>query len=254
MTTASKPSTIDTEEVAQFAAIAAEWWDERGKFAPLHRMNPTRIAYIRERIEVHFGKLIGGSGASATPFKNLTLLDVGCGGGLICEPMARLGAQVTGLDAAPENTAIAQSHAETMGLSIAYQASTAEALADSGAQFDVVLALEIVEHVADPALFYDALAALVKPGGLLIMSTMNRTAKAYALAIVGAEYILRWLPRGTHDWNKFIKPSEMADALAKRGLTPDAPMGLIFHPLSGRFRLNSNDLDVNYLLCAQKSA
>lgn len=254
MTTAASSTTIDREEVAQFSAIASEWWDERGKFAPLHRMNPIRIGYLRDRAQAHFGTLVGGLGESATPLKNLTLADIGCGGGLICEPMARLGASVTGLDASPENIAIAQAHAKASALTIDYQASTAEALADSGAQFDIVLALEIVEHVADTGLFYDALTALVKPGGLLIMSTLNRTPKSYAMAIIGAEYVLRWLPRGTHDWNKFVRPSEMASALGKRGLAVTDTTGVIFHPLSGKFSLNPSDLDVNYMLSAQKPA
>lgn len=251
---ASSASTIDAAEVAQFSAIAAEWWDERGKFAPLHRMNPTRLAYLRERIEAHYGHLVGEHGGAATPLKNISLLDVGSGGGLICEPMARLGATVTGVDASPENIGVAQTHATNVGLTIDYRATTAEALADTGAQYDVVLALEIIEHVADIALFYDALTALVKPGGLLILSTMNRTAKSYAMAIVGAEYILRWLPRGTHDWNKFIKPSEMADSLAKRGFDAITPMGIIYSPFSGKFSLNDKDLDVNYLISAKKPA
>lgn len=252
MTNAAKPSTIDAAEVAQFSAIAEQWWDERGKFGPLHRMNPTRLAWIRERIESHYGRLTGPDSVSATPLKNLSVLDVGSGGGLICEPLARLGARVTGIDASAENIAVAQAHAETMGLTIDYRATTAEALADTGAQYDVVLALEIIEHVADIALFYDALAALVKPGGLLLLSTMNRTAKAFAMAIVGAEYVLRWLPRGTHDWNKFIRPSEMKDSLEKRGFADCQATGIIFSPLSGKFSLNTNDLDVNYLLSAQK--
>jgi 2-polyprenyl-6-hydroxyphenyl methylase/3-demethylubiquinone-9 3-methyltransferase len=253
MTTAAT-TTIDAQEVAQFAAIAAEWWDERGKFAPLHRMNPTRIAYIRGRIEAHFGQAVGASGQDATPLRNLSLLDVGCGGGLICEPMARLGASVTGLDAAPENIAIASEHAKQSGLTINYRATTAEAQADSGAQFDIVLALEIVEHVAQPALFYRALATLVKPGGLLVMSTLNRTAKSYAMAIIGAERILRWLPIGTHDWNKFVKPSEMAESMVQAGLEVVDSTGLTYHPLHGRFQLNPRDLDVNYLITAKKLA
>ncbi len=252
MTHAAKPSTIDAAEVAQFSAIAAEWWDERGKFAPLHRMNPTRLGWIRERIEGHFGRLTGPDSVTATPLKNITLLDVGSGGGLICEPMARLGASVTGVDASAENITVAQAHAQEMGLTIDYRATTAEALADTGTQYDVVLALEIIEHVADIALFYDALTALVKPGGIILLSTMNRTAKAFAMAIVGAEYVLRWLPKGTHDWNKFVKPSEMADSLEKRGFTDCTATGIVFSPLSGKFSLNTSDLDVNYLLSAKK--
>lgn len=253
MATSPAPSTIDADEVAQFNAIASEWWDERGKFAPLHRMNATRITYIRARIEAHFGQLIGGSGVSATPFKNLSLLDVGCGGGLICEPMARLGASVTGVDAGEANIATAMAHAQQSALTIDYRATTAEDLAAQGAQYDVVLALEIVEHVADPALFYRCLAQLVKPGGLLIMSTLNRTLKSYAMAIVGAEYVLRWLPRGTHDWNKFIRPSEMAAALEDTGLRITDSTGITYHPLHQKFALDPQDLAVNYLMSAKKA-
>lgn len=247
-------STIDAEEVAQFDRIAGEWWDEQGKFAPLHRMNPVRIAFIRQQIEQHYGRLTGSQGDQTAPLRNLTLLDVGCGGGLLCEPMARLGATVTGIDAGAANIAIAQAHAEGQGLPITYTAATAEALAERGATFDVVLALEIVEHVADPALFYDALVALVKPGGLLVMSTLNRTAKSFAMAIVGAEYVLRWLPRGTHDWKKFVRPSEMADELTRRRMDITIINGLIYNPLSQKFALHPRDYAVNYLLTAKKSA
>jgi 2-polyprenyl-6-hydroxyphenyl methylase/3-demethylubiquinone-9 3-methyltransferase len=252
MATTARASTINADEVAQFSAIAEEWWDERGKFAPLHRLNPARIGYIRQVIEAHFGKVCGPDGDSATPLKNLTLADIGCGGGLICEPMARLGAAVTGVDASERNIAVARTHAEGGGLTIDYRATTAESLAEAGAQFDVVLALEIIEHVDEIDLFYDALTALVKPGGLIILSTMNRTAKAYAMAIIGAEYVLRWLPRGTHDWKKFVRPSEMAAALARRGLQVQPAMGLVFQLLKGSFSLDPTDLDVNYLLTATK--
>lgn len=245
---ASGTSTIDPAEVARFTAMAAEWWDEKGKFAPLHRMNPTRIGYIRDQLIRHFSL----DGQSATPFNNLSLLDVGCGGGLITEPMARLGASACGIDAGLENIKTAAVHAQQGGLSIDYRCYSAEELAAEGAQFDVVLALEIIEHVANPPIFYDALAKLVKPGGLLILSTLNRTAKSYALAIVGAEMLLRWLPRGTHSWEKFIKPSEMADAISRRGLRIADTMGLTFNPLSWSFALNPKDLDVNYLISAEK--
>lgn len=243
-------STIDAADVARFTAIAAEWWDESGKFAPLHRLNPARIGYLREQIIRHFSA----DGESATPFKNLSLLDVGCGGGLISEPMARLGATVTGLDAGDENIKTASLHAQQSGLTIDYQCSSAEALANSGQQFDVVLALEIIEHVADINLFYDALTALVKPGGLLILSTLNRTAKSYAMSIIGAEYILRWLPRGTHQWKQFIRPSEMAAALSRRGFAITDTSGLIFNPLRWDFGIHPTDLDVNYLMVAKKPA
>lgn len=246
-------TTVNPEEIAQFDAIATEWWDERGKFAPLHRMNPTRLVFIRQQIEQHFGRPVGDH-AAHKPLAPLRMLDVGCGGGLICEPLARLGAAVTGIDAGAENIAIARAHAEGQGLSIDYRPIAAEALAETGAQYDVVLALEIVEHVADVALFFTTLAQLVKPGGLLLLSTLNRTARSYALAIVGAEYILRWLPRGTHDWNKFLKPSEMAEYLGQHRLDLVALSGLTYRPLSARFGLNPRDLSVNYLLAAKKPA
>lgn len=241
-------STIDREEVARFSAIADEWWDEHGKFAPLHMLNPTRISYLREQIIRHFSA----DGTSATPFRNLSLIDIGCGGGLISEPMARLGATVTGIDASDANIKVARLHAANAGLQINYRATTAEQLAIEGTQFDVVLALEIIEHVAEVDVFYDAITNLVKPGGLLILSTLNRTAKSFAFGIVGAEYVLRWLPKGTHTWGKFIKPSEMARSLRQRGLTVADMTGLTFSPLSRSFSLNARDLDVNYLMVAKK--
>ena len=246
--TAPKPTTIDDADVARFSAIADEWWDERGKFAPLHRLNPARIGYLRDQIVRHFQR----NGESATPLNNLSLVDIGCGGGLIAEPMARLGANVTGIDASPTNINVASLHAKAGGLTIDYKANTAEDLAASGQTFDVVLALEIIEHVSDISLFYDSITQLVKPNGLLILSTLNRTAKSYAMAIVGAEYIMRWLPRGTHQWSQFVKPSEMAAGLTSRGLTVADVTGLTFDPLSWKFGLNPKDLDVNYLMVAHK--
>lgn len=236
-------SSIDPQEVEQFSRIAEEWWDENGKFRPLHRINPLRISYIRACAEAHFGRSMQG----------LNLVDIGCGGGLISEPMAKAGAIVTGVDASERNIAVASLHATQSGLDIRYLATSAEELAQTGERFDIVLALEIIEHVADLELFYDALVELVKPGGLVILSTMNRTAKSYAMAIVGAEYVLRWLPRGTHDWSKFIKPSEMARALQARGLSVCETQGMVFNPLEWKFTLNSKDLDVNYLMVATKS-
>lgn len=243
-------TTIDPADVARFTAIAAEWWDERGKFAPLHRLNPTRIGYLRDQLIRHFSR----DGESATPFENLSLLDVGCGGGLICEPMARLGATVTGIDAGLENVKTAALHAAQTGVSVDYRCHSAEELAATGAQFDVVFALEIIEHVANPALFYDALRQLVRPGGLLILSTLNRTAKSYALGIVAAERILRWVPAGTHDWKQFVRPSEMAQALGKQGFTVVDSTGLVYRPFHGDFALDRKDLDVNYLMTAKKPA
>lgn len=248
-TTAAKQhaTTVDDAEVARFSAIADEWWDVRGKFAPLHRLNPVRIEYLRDQIIRHFAR----DGSTATPFNNLSLVDIGCGGGLIAEPMARLGANVTGVDASDININVASLHAKNGGLSINYEATTAENLAQRGTRFDVVIALEIIEHVSDLGLFYDAITALVKPGGLLILSTLNRTPKSYALGIVGAEYVLRWVPRGTHSWRKFIRPSEMADALTRRGYMVTDTTGLTFSPLDWKFSLNPKDLDVNYLLTAK---
>jgi len=247
--TVKKPTTIDDADVARFSAIADEWWDARGKFAPLHRLNPARIGYLRDQMLRHFHRV----GESATPLNNLSLVDIGCGGGLIAEPMARLGAKVTGIDASPTNINVASLHAKTSSLAIDYQATTAEDLAQTGAQFDVVLALEIIEHVADTSLFYDAITQLVKPDGMLILSTLNRTAKSYAMAIVGAEYVMRWLPRGTHQWSQFIKPSEMAESLTRRDFVVDDVNGLVFEPLNWRFGLNPKDLDVNYLMVAHPS-
>lgn len=246
-------STIDDAEVARFSAIADEWWDERGKFAPLHKLNPVRIGYLKSQILAHFARAGAPDGESATPLKNLSLVDIGCGGGLISEPMARLGANVSGIDASPTNIAVAQLHAANAGVTVDYRATTAEQLALEGQQFDVVLALEIIEHVADIGLFYDAICNLVKPGGLLILSTLNRTAKSYALGIIGAEHILRWLPKGTHTWSKFIKPSEMAAALRQRGFNASDTAGITFSPLDWSFSLNTNDLDVNYLMVAHRA-
>lgn len=246
----STASTVDAEDVARFSRIADEWWDERGKFAPLHRLNPTRLTYLRQQISAHSGS----DAASMTPFSGLSLLDIGCGGGLISEPMARLGAQVTSIDASEQNIAVATQHAMHGGLSIDYRAMPPEDLATENRQFDVVLALEIIEHVADTDAFYDTLAALVKPGGLLIMSTLNRTAASFAMAIVGAEYVLRWLPRGTHQWSQFLRPSELAGGLTPRGFTITDTCGITFNPLSNQFSLNQLDLRVNYLLAATRDA
>lgn len=246
----STTSTVDAEDVARFSRIADEWWDARGKFAPLHRLNPTRLAYLREQIAAHTGR----PDAGITPFSGLSLLDIGCGGGLICEPMARLGANVTGIDASEQNISVAKLHAEKQGLSIDYRAMPPETLATENRQFDVVLALEIIEHVADTQAFYDTLRMLVKPGGLLIMSTLNRTAASFAMAIVGAEYVLRWLPKGTHQWSQFLKPSELAGGLTPRGFTITDTCGISYNPLARIFSLNPRDLRVNYLLTATRDA
>jgi len=242
-------SSIDPAEVAKFADLADAWWDPAGKFRPLHRLNPTRIAYIRDRAAARYGR----DPMRPAPLAGLAILDIGCGGGLLCEPLARLGGTVTGLDAAERNIAIAKRHAELSALAIDYRAGSAEDLAASGRQFDVVLTMEVVEHVADPATFLGAAAALVAPGGLLIVATINRTAKAFALAIVGAEYVLRWLPRGSHDWRRFLKPSELAALLRPHGLALGEAVGVVYSPIADKWRLAPGDLDVNYMLRFDKA-
>ena len=237
-------STVDEGEIERFSRIAEEWWDPKGKFAPLHRLNPVRLGYIRDRAAAHWQRdPLGGS-----PLEGLSLLDIGCGGGLLCEPATRLGAAVTGIDAADRNIATARLHAERQGLAIDYREATAEALTAEGRQFDIVLALEIVEHVADVDLFLKSCGRLAKPGGLVFLSTLNRTAKAWALAIAGAEYMLRWLPRGTHDWRKFLKPSEVVRGLRMGGVVAQEIVGVVYSPLSRTWSLNARDLDVNYML------
>ncbi len=242
-------NTVDNDEVERFSRIAEEWWDLNGKFKPLHKINPVRIGYIREKIIAHFGK----NGEAALPFSGLRVLDIGCGGGLICEPMSRLGAEVTGIDASEKNIKVAGLHAEQSGVKVDYRAMPAETLLAEGAQFDVVLALEIVEHVADVPAFVEACAGLVKPGGMMVWSTLNRTPKSYALAIVGAEYVLRWLPKGTHDWHKFLKPSELVGHLRRSGISVPHMTGMVMSPFSGVWRLDDRDLSVNYLLVGEKA-
>ena len=241
-------STVDPAEIERFSAIAEEWWDPTGKFAPLHQLNPVRIGYIRDRAAAHWRR----DALSGSPLQGLSLLDIGCGGGLLCEPMARLCAQVTGIDAAGRNIATASLHAGKQGLAVDYRQHTAEALAGEGKQYDIVLALEIVEHVADVDLFLKSCGRLVKPGGLLFLSTLNRTPKAWALAIAGAEYVLRWLPRGTHDWKKFLKPSEVVNGLGAGGVETQEIVGVVYSPLSRSWSLNKTDLDVNYMLYGTK--
>jgi 2-polyprenyl-6-hydroxyphenyl methylase / 3-demethylubiquinone-9 3-methyltransferase len=235
-------STIDADEVARFSAIADAWWDPEGKFKPLHRFTPTRLTFIRDRIAARFGR----DTQAPQPLAGLRLLDIGCGGGLLSEPMARLGATVIGADASEKNIAVARLHAERMGLTIDYRATTAEALARAGERFDVILNMEVVEHVADVPLFMAACADMVKPGGAMIIATLNRTIKAYGLAILGAEYVLRWLPKGTHDFKKFVKPSELASALRPTGLVIEDFTGVSYNPFNDSWRLGS-DIDVNYM-------
>jgi 2-polyprenyl-6-hydroxyphenyl methylase/3-demethylubiquinone-9 3-methyltransferase len=237
-------SSIDPHEVERFSRIAAEWWDPRGKFAPLHRFNPVRLAFIREQALARFGR----DGAERRPFEGLRLLDIGCGGGLLAEPMSRLGFAVTGVDASERNIGTARAHAAEQGLEIDYRASTAEALLAAGERpFDVILNMEVIEHVADPAAYLRDCARLLAPGGLMIVATMNRTLKALALAKIGAEYVLRWLPRGTHDWSKFLKPEEIRDFLHGEPVTVEGPFGVAYEPLTGRWK-RTVDYDVNYMM------
>jgi 2-polyprenyl-6-hydroxyphenyl methylase/3-demethylubiquinone-9 3-methyltransferase len=247
MTTRAATRSIDPDEVSRFAAMADEWWDANGPMRPLHRLNPTRLAYVKERIVAHFGR----DGHSARPLDGLRILDIGCGGGLVAEPLCRMGATVTGLDPSPEVIAAARLHAEDGGLAIDYRAGTAEALAADGETFDAVLILEVVEHVQDVGAFVATVAALVRPGGLVVASTINRTLKAFALAIVGAEYVLRWLPRGTHSYEKLVTPAELAAAFSDAGLAPGDETGVAYLPLVDRWRLTS-DTDVNYMMTAAK--
>jgi 2-polyprenyl-6-hydroxyphenyl methylase / 3-demethylubiquinone-9 3-methyltransferase len=239
-------STQDAAEIQKFDQVASQWWDERGPFKPLHRLNPVRLEFIRGCIEQAYAPQ-----SSSAPFEGLHMVDVGCGGGLITEPLARLGAAVEGIDASREAIQAATAHAKLMGLPITYQQKTVEALAAEGCAYDVVLALEIVEHVADVPLFLRSCAQLVKPGGLLFLSTLNRTLKSFLLGIVAAEYVLRWVPRGTHQWERFIKPAELVAHASSFGLAPLSMKGLEFKPLTGQWALSS-EVDVNYLLCMRK--
>ncbi|RMD94774.1 MAG: bifunctional 2-polyprenyl-6-hydroxyphenol methylase/3-demethylubiquinol 3-O-methyltransferase UbiG [Alphaproteobacteria bacterium] len=241
-------TSIDPAEVAKFEAMAAEWWDPHGKFKPLHMLNPCRLDYITRQIEAEFDRDL----RDEAPFKGLRMLDIGCGGGLLSEPMARLGAEVVGADAAEGNIHVARIHAEQSGLAIDYRHTTAEALAAAGERFDVVLNMEVVEHVADPRAFLATCRELLKPGGLMVCSTINRTAKSFALAIVGAEWVMRWLPRGTHDWNRFITPDELRAMTEAAGLEPLDAKGFVFNPLGWSWSISERDLSVNYVTAARR--
>jgi 2-polyprenyl-6-hydroxyphenyl methylase/3-demethylubiquinone-9 3-methyltransferase len=239
---------IDPADVARFSAQAAEWWDARGPFAPLHKFNPARLAFVRDRAAERFGRDV----KTRAPFAGLTLLDVGCGGGLIAEPMRRMGFQVTAIDASAENIGTARAHAEQQGLDIAYRAATVEQLEAEGAgPFDVVLTMEVIEHVADPEAFVRACSRLVKPGGMMIVATLNRTLKSLALGKFAAEYVLRWVPAGTHDWNQFLKPNEIRLMLSAEPVAVTGPYGLAYDPFTDRWS-ETNDAGINYMMIATR--
>jgi 2-polyprenyl-6-hydroxyphenyl methylase/3-demethylubiquinone-9 3-methyltransferase len=242
---ARKTASVDPAEVEKFSVMAAEWWDPSGKFAPLHKFNPIRLSFIRDTTAAHFGR----NGKSPKPFEGLSLLDIGCGGGLLSEPMARMGFAVTGVDPSEKNIGTAKAHAAQTGTAIAYRAADAESLVAEGAAFDVVLNMEVVEHVADLKAYLGSTAALVKPGGLMFVATLNKTLKALALAKVAAEYILGWLPPGTHDWDKFVAPHKLRAMLEDAGLNILKTQGVSFDPLRWDWQLSA-DTDVNYIVVA----
>ncbi len=248
MARTAQRTSVDPAEVRRFSALAAEWWDPRGKMAPLHKFNPVRLGYIRDQAAGHFQR----DRKRLDCFKGLRVLDIGCGGGILCEPLARLGAVVTGLDPSQANIEAARLHAGQADLLIDYRCGAAEDLAQTGDRFDIVLAMEVVEHVADVDLFIESCAKLTRPNGLMIVATISRTIKSFALAIVGAEYILRWLPRGTHQWDKFITPNELEIALTRSGLRVLDQRGMMYNLLRDRWQL-STDTDVNYIVAAEKA-
>ena len=241
-------TTIDPAEVDRFSRLAAEWWNPKGKFKPLHKFNPVRLTYIRDTVCAHFGR----DPKAAAPFAGLRLLDIGCGGGLLSEPMARLGAGVVGADASETNIEVAKIHAAQSGVGVDYRATTSEALQEAGETFDVILNMEVVEHVADVDLFLKSCAAMVRPGGLMFVATINRTVKAWGLAIVGAEYVLGWLPRGTHRYDKLVRPPEIDAALAGTGVEVFDRSGVFYNVLADQWRL-SRDMDVNYMVVAKRA-
>ena len=239
----TQAASVDPAEIAKFEAMADDWWDPTGKFKPLHHLNPCRLDYIVDQISAEFGR----DPKDETPFQGLRLLDIGCGGGLLCEPMRRLGAEVVGVDAAARNIPVARIHAERMGLDIDYRHASAEELAEEGERFDVVLNMEVVEHVTDPPAYLSACASLLKPGGLMVCSTINRNPKSFLMAIVGAEHVMRWLPKGTHEWSKFITPDELYEMLRGAGLDPVDRKGFVFNPVAWDWRISARDLSVNYV-------
>lgn len=234
-------TTVNAQEIQNFSKDSSHWWDEQGPFAPLHKLNPVRLSYFKSQICAHFDL----DESAPTPYKDLKILDVGCGGGLVCEPMTRLGGTVTGIDADANAIDVAKAHADEMALDITYKAKSSE---DISEKFDVVLALEIIEHVDNPALFVKSVLDLCKPGGIVIFSTLNRTPKSFALGIVAAEYILRWVPQGTHNWKKFVKPSELAKLVRDNGATAHDVCGLVYNPINKDFTLNKSRVDVNYFM------
>ncbi len=242
-------TTIDDAEIEHFSALATEWWNPNGKFKPLHKFNPVRLAYIRDQAASRFGR----DPRASKPLAGLRILDIGCGGGLLCEPMARLGADVVGADASETNIEVAKLHAAESGLKIDYRATTAEALADAGEKFDIILNMEVVEHVSDVDFFIARCGAMVKPGGIMFVATINRTLKALGLAIFGAEYVLRWLPRGTHQFGKLVRPDELDRALGAAGMTVTDTTGVVYNPIADRWQ-RSRDTDVNYMVLAEKLA
>jgi 2-polyprenyl-6-hydroxyphenyl methylase/3-demethylubiquinone-9 3-methyltransferase len=237
---ASRARGVDPKEIAHFEELGEDWWDLSGPMGALHAINPLRVSYIRNALAKH------------GTFEGARILDIGCGGGILCEPLARMGAQMTGIDPAPGNIEIARAHAAPQALAIDYRAAMAEALVAEGASFDAVLAMEVIEHVPNPAAFVATACTLVRPGGLLIMSTLNRTLKSFALAIIGAEYVLRWLPKGTHKWERFVTPDELARFMRRSGMRVSDRAGVVYNPLSARWRL-SRDTDVNYMMVAEKA-
>ena len=245
----SQTNTIDPQEVEKFEAMASEWWDSDGKFKPLHMLNPTRLDYIVDQIAAEFTRDI----TANLPFNGLKILDIGCGGGLLSEPMARLGANVVGADAAEKNIPVAKVHAKNSGLEIDYRHTSAEEIAKTSEKFDVVLNMEVIEHVADPLSFLTACKQLLKPNGLMLCSTINRNPKSYLMAIIGAEHVMRWLPKGTHDWNKFITPDELFDLLKNAGFTPVDRKGFVFNPLKWSWAISNQDLSVNYVTASINS-
>lgn len=248
MTAAAPLSSVNDVEIAQFEATAADWWDENGPHKPLHRLNPVRLRFIRDNLCKHFDR----DPLKPRPLAGLRIVDVGCGGGLISEPLARMGAAVTAIDAGAEAIGVARAHAVQSGLEIDYRETTAEALVETGETYDAVVSLEVIEHVAEVEAFLTSLAQLTRPGGALALGTINRTLKSLALAKIGAEYVLRWVPPGTHDWRRFVRPSEMARGLRPHGIVPRDIQGTVFNPANGEWRL-SGDIDVNYLACFERA-